>query len=163
MSKESWRPVTSHLPWARFRTAVPVFVGLSGLAMLGIRVYYLVVHGMNGFDLFIALLLVAFTLSAFRLSVAGLSRGPAGLRWRSMTKTRYFAWNEIAGFELRSRKWRGVTVSGITFVTTAGEAINTEVIVGPNDPQPSVGLYSAEEVEDLLAELEAQRAVETRS
>ncbi|MFI6024978.1 hypothetical protein [Amycolatopsis magusensis] len=48
MSKESWRPVTSHLPWARFRTAVPVFVGLSGLAMLGIRVYYLVVHGMTG-------------------------------------------------------------------------------------------------------------------
>ncbi|UJW30109.1 hypothetical protein L3Q67_33550 [Saccharothrix sp. AJ9571] len=163
MSKESWRPVTSHSSWAWVHMATSVFVGLFGLVMLWSQVFYMMKHGLHGFVLFTALLALAFVLLVCRSSVAGLSSGPAGLRRRSLTKTRYFAWNEIASFELRPRKWRGMSVSGITFVTTAGEAINTEVIIGPNGRQPSVGLYSAEEVDDLLAELEAQRAVETKS
>ncbi|MGA6161777.1 PH domain-containing protein [Amycolatopsis magusensis] len=131
---------------------------LIGLALLVGSVHYLVVHGTNLNALFAALGPTLFLAMVCRGYWTGLFSGPTGLRCRTLTRTRDFAWEEIAGFELRPRKWRAVTVSGIVIVTTAGEAVNTEFIVGPNGRQPSMGLYSEAELIDLMVELEAQRS-----
>ncbi|MDI5979894.1 PH domain-containing protein [Amycolatopsis magusensis] len=135
-----------------------MFFGLALLAALVRPVHHLVVHGANPNALFSALGLSLFLAMVCRGYWTGMFSGPTGLRCRTLTRTRDFAWEEIAGFELRPRKWRALTVSGIVIVTTAGEAVTTEFIVGPNGRQPSVSLYSEAELIDLMAELEAQRS-----
>ncbi|MBN6033686.1 PH domain-containing protein [Amycolatopsis sp. 195334CR] len=82
----------------------------------------------------------------------GLFIGPRGVRLRSLSDTRVFAWADIARFDLRpvAEVSRWTAAKAIHLVLTTGQAIQTDVYY--LDIQPN---RNERKVRRLLAELRA--------